>query len=73
MFDLRWYDHAFGGKKAFQGLVAAGLGVMAWFTIPQEARVTNLLQFLGYWLICLSVYVYSNLKTKKINNGGDKK
>lgn len=61
-----WYNF-FGGKKSFKEFVAAGLGVMAWFTIPVQSRVTNLFQFLLYWAGCLAIYAYSNLKEKKIN------
>lgn len=64
-----WYDF-FGGRKAYKELIAAGLGVMAWFTIPVQARVDNLFQFLLYWAGCLTIYAYSNLKEHKIKNGG---
>lgn len=63
-----WYDYL-GGRKAYKELIAAGLGVMAWFTIPEQARVDNLFQFLLYWAGCLAIYAYSNITAKKIKNG----
>ena len=32
-----WYNF-FGGKKSFKEFVAAGLGVMAWFTSPIQGN-----------------------------------
>ena len=64
---MKWYDKVFGGRKAYQAVIAAGLGAMAWFTIPIGIRSTYLFQFLLYWAACFGIYGWSNIKEHKIN------
>jgi len=66
-----WYEYL-GGSKAYQALIAAGMGAMAWFTIPIQARVDNLFQFLLYWAGCMSVYGFYRIRETKIKNGQPK-
>jgi len=66
-----WYRFL-GGRKAYLGILSAIVGLVAWFSLPAEAKSVNVIQFLGYWLACFGVYAYHNIKEHKIKNGNGK-
>ena len=66
---MKWFDHIFGGRKTMQAFMAAGLGAMAWFTIPMAVRSTYLFQFLLYWAACFGIYGWYNIKEHQLNGG----
>ena len=63
---MMWYEYL-GGRKAYQALLAAGLGLVAWFTMPEANKNTYLFQFLLYWAGCFGIYGWSNIKEHQLN------
>lgn len=71
---MKWYDIICGGRKAYQGILAAICGIIVWYSITMETRAINLTQILVYFLVVFGFYILGNLKEHQINgksaNGG---
>ena len=67
MYD-RWYDFVFGGRKAYQGVIAATLITFAYQNLPIDARPGLFWNFVLAILAAFSIFTLGNYQEHKLNS-----
>ena len=67
---MMWYDWVFGGRKAYQALVASGLITLAYLNIDIAARGTYFWHFVLGILAAFGIFTLGNIQEYKKNGNG---
>ena len=71
---MMWFDWIFGGRKAYQSLVASALITLAYMSIDVAMRGTYFWHFVLGILASFGIFTLGNIQEyKKNGNGGNGK